>query len=212
MESPPDVVSSETKEFVDTTHQDPKLAKLTLEMFMNNSYYTKYLSTSDPSAYKEHQGFLDNIVKHRSTILDLTKKLLDHPETQITAPVLEAFKQYASACIKYIELRELEEKAEAAAEASGGDREWSDAESDHELLSDSVLPQQFGCTRNFVPHTSEQMLFEKGTDDLTEEDITPFPKSFWGPTVQKQKRDRTEDIGSNKTIWGDIRAFSSKRR
>jgi len=188
MESPPDVVSSETKDFVDTTHQDPKLAKLTLEMFMNNSYYTKYLSTSDPSAYKEHQGFLDNIVKHRSTILTLTKQLVDHPETQITAPVLEAFKQYASACIKYIELRELEEKAEAAAEACGGDREWSDAESDHEIL------------------------FEKGTDDLTEEDIAPLPKSFWGPTVQKQKRDRTEDIGSNKTIWGDIRAFSTKRR
>lgn len=187
MELLSEVDSSETKDFVNTTHQDPKLAKLTLEMFMNNSYYTKYLSTSDPTAYKEHQGFLDSIVKHRYNILELTKNLLDHPEIQITVPVLETFKQYASSCIKYIELCELEKKTEAEADTGGCDREWSDAESNHD------------------------MLFENSTDDITEDDIIPFPKSFWGPAVQKHTREKKEDIGSGKTLWGDIRAFSNKR-
>ena len=168
---------------------DPKIAKLTLEMFMNNNYYKKYLSTSDPLAYKEHQDFLDALTRHRYSILDITKQLLNAPETQITAPVLETFRQYVAACIKYIEHRELEERSDVA--VGGGEREWSDAESDHEDLFARV-----------------------DEDGDPEPEIAPFPKSFWGTAIRKKgelkEPDLTEDLSEGKSFWGDIRAFSNK--
>ena len=110
------------------------LSKLTLEMFMNNNYYNKYLSSSDPLAYREQQDFLDNITKHKQAILDLTKQLLDKPKMQVTTPVLETFKQYMAASIKYIEHCEFEARSSSASENIGS--EWSDGESDHERLFD----------------------------------------------------------------------------
>lgn len=113
----------------DTTHLDPKIAKLTMEMFMNNSYYTKYLHASDPSAYKKHKGILDGIEKHKDVILDLTEELLSNPESHFNKVLLESFHQYVSQCIKYIEVRDLEKQAsEKSAQDYGGDCEWSDGE------------------------------------------------------------------------------------
>lgn len=197
-------LNEESTDFVKISHQDPKIAKLTLEMFMNNSYYTKYLSTSDPNAYKEHQGFLDAILRHRYSIIDITHQLLDHPETQITSPVLEAFRDYANACIKYIELKELEERAEITFE--DGDREWSDGESDHEPLFSSLNLQNNDDIENnkFIIDPKEN-----------EDELSPFPKSFWGPTIKKQTIRKNNDLTENldgKSFWGDIRAFSNNRR
>ena len=77
---------------IKTDHHDPKIAKITLESFMNNNYYMKYLSNSDPKAYHEQREFCESIVKYHTKILELTRQLLENPNKQITAPVLESFK------------------------------------------------------------------------------------------------------------------------
>jgi len=150
---------------------------------MNNNYYSKYLSNSDPMAFREHNKFRESMGLHRNNILDLTKRLIENPNTQITAPVLEAFQQYAHACIKYFDLMELEKRTENQEEM--GEREWSDGESDHENLF-------------------------QGVEDMDEDEITPFPKSFWGPSIKKQLG-VSENRSERSSYMGDIRAFSTKK-
>lgn len=177
------VISDESCPVIKTDHHDPKLSKLTLESFMNNNYYSKYLSNSDPMAFREHNKFCESMGLHRNNILDLTKRLIENPNTQITAPVLEAFQQYAHSCIKYFDLMELENRAENQEEI--GEREWSDGESDHENLF-------------------------QGVEDMDEDEITPFPKSFWGPSIKKQLG-VSENRSERSSYMGDIRAFSTKK-
>lgn len=85
-----------------------KIDKLTLEMFMNNNYFTKYLSKSDPAKYQEFCNFQESISANRSRILDLTQQLIDDKTIQINKHLQETFHEYVTACIKYLEMRDME--------------------------------------------------------------------------------------------------------
>ena len=84
------------------------LDKLTLEMFMNNNYFTKYLAKSDPTKYQELCNFQELVSSNRSRILDLTQQLLDDNTIQINKLLQEKFHEYVTACIKYLDMRDME--------------------------------------------------------------------------------------------------------
>jgi hypothetical protein len=177
---------------------DPKINKLSLEMFMNNNYYSKYLSKSDPIKYQEFHTFQNNAKKHKKTILEMTKDIIENPDKLINPIIHDKYHEYVNACIKYLEMKELDEKAEQADNIYGDEVE--DAISDHEMLID---------------HDSEEELPQ----------ISPFPKSFWGPAIARMDEEksllcnqparestkRTLHKGTSSLMKMDIRAFSQKR-
>jgi hypothetical protein len=82
--------------------------KLTLELFMNKSKYNKYIQKTDPRAYEEKQQYLDNLRRHRRAILELTKTLVDDPDTMITTDVNAGFHDYTKVLISYLEMKSLD--------------------------------------------------------------------------------------------------------
>jgi len=84
-----------------------------MELMMNKSHYNKYLAKNDPDRHVQYQERMRKINKHKAAIITLTHELLDDstktgvPEKH-THDVNTAFDDYLKACIKYFEMRELE--------------------------------------------------------------------------------------------------------
>ena len=92
-----------TNEFVDN---------LTLELLINKNHYQKYLSKKDPEKYKEYQEYHSKLTLYYDEILQITMDLMENPKNQISRDIGEIFEKYAKMCIRYLEMKEIENKNE----------------------------------------------------------------------------------------------------
>lgn len=86
--------------------------KLTLELLINKSQYKKYVQKNDPAKYSENQAHLGKIEKYRYKIEHIFSSLLENPEQQITTDINQDFTHFVKTCIRYFELKEIENTAE----------------------------------------------------------------------------------------------------
>jgi hypothetical protein len=85
-----------------------EIDQLTLSLLMNKNHYRKYVSQTHPEQYEvENQRIADNR-KYRSRIIDLTSRLLDSPDTQITTDVDQIFVAYTKRLVQYFKMQDLE--------------------------------------------------------------------------------------------------------
>ena len=86
-----------------------EFSKLTLELFMNKNAYNRYIEKTDPNKYQEHQDYIIKGQKYKSRILDITRRFIENPDLQITSEMNDMFSNYCKTCIKYFELKDLED-------------------------------------------------------------------------------------------------------
>ena len=84
--------------------------KLTLELLMNKTQYNKYLAIKDPSKYEELQEHLEKVAKYKDTIMQITEEYLDDRNKQNSTELDEAFSNYIKSCIRFIEMKKMEEE------------------------------------------------------------------------------------------------------
>jgi arylsulfatase A-like enzyme len=82
--------------------------KLTMELLMNKSQYTKYLATQDPAKYAEVKEHQDKVEEHKDRIMELTLGYCDDKNKQVTTELDDAFRDYVKTCIKYLEMKAME--------------------------------------------------------------------------------------------------------
>ena len=85
-----------------------EIDKITLQLLTNKVQYNKYLSKEDPKKFREHQEYLEKIVKFKPKISNLSKQFLENPEKSFNLEMDEMFSIFAKTSIKYLEMRELE--------------------------------------------------------------------------------------------------------
>lgn len=142
---------------------NPKIDKLTLEMFMNTNYYSKYLSKSDPHKYQELETFRNSLRKYKHDLLDLTCELIENPGNH--SELYQKFEDFMTVCIKHIQHKqEIEERQNRR--LSNGDDEVSDGLSD-----------------------PEDTTFMGGEIDTASTTMsTMFPRSYWGPKIARFRK------------------------
>ena len=91
--------------------------KLTLELLMNKTQYNKYLSIKDPSKYEELQEHQEKVAKYRDIIMQIADGYLDDHNKQNSTELDEAFSNYIKSCIRFIEMKQLEEEPKYEKEA-----------------------------------------------------------------------------------------------
>ena len=84
--------------------------KITLELLMNKTQYNKYLSIKDPSKYEELKEYQEKVSKYRDIIMQITDEYLDDRNKQNSTELDEAFSNYVKSCIRFIEMKKLEEE------------------------------------------------------------------------------------------------------
>ena len=95
---------------LENTVTTTEIDQLTLSLLMNKNHYRKYVSQTNPEQHAvENQRISDNR-KYRSRILDLTSRLLDSPDTQITTDVDQIFVAYTKRLVQYFKMQDIEKQ------------------------------------------------------------------------------------------------------
>jgi hypothetical protein len=93
---------------LENTATTTEIDQLTLSLLMNKNHYRKYVSQTNPAQHEaENQRIADNR-KYRSRIMDLTSRLLDSPDTQITTDVDQIFVAYTKRLVQYFKMQDVE--------------------------------------------------------------------------------------------------------
>ena len=82
--------------------------KITLELLMNKSQYSKYLAINNPRKYNELQEHLAKVAQYRDRIMQITHDYCEDHATQNSVDLNDAFSNYVKSCIRFIEMKELE--------------------------------------------------------------------------------------------------------
>jgi hypothetical protein len=85
-----------------------ELDKMSMEMFMNKSQYTKYISKTDPKKHQEIQIYNDNLKKYDGAITQIVADYCNNPNKQLTTEMDETFRHFAKTCFHYLEMKEIE--------------------------------------------------------------------------------------------------------
>ena len=86
--------------------------KITLELLINKNQYNKYIATTDPEKYKKISEFSAKLLKYQNKIMTLTEEYCSSTKVQKNNEMDEMFSNYARACIRYLEMKELEKSSE----------------------------------------------------------------------------------------------------
>lgn len=90
------------------TTDNSEIDQLTLSLFMNKDKYRKYIAQTDPEKNDINiQAFEDN-KKYKKAILDLTARMIDSPNVQISNDVDQIFITYSKVLVQYLQIKERE--------------------------------------------------------------------------------------------------------
>jgi len=93
-----------------TTENNDYINNITMNFLMNKSQHKKFISTEDPAQYEREQKHIRSLRKHKNEIMDLTRRLICEPDTQITTDVNESFNDYTRTLLRYLKMKEIENK------------------------------------------------------------------------------------------------------
>lgn len=85
-----------------------EINQLTLSLFMNKDKYRKYIAQTDPTRNDINQDVFDDNKKYKKAILDLTARMIDSPNVQISNDVDQIFITYSKVIVQYLQIKERE--------------------------------------------------------------------------------------------------------
>ena len=100
----------EPNDDLENTVTTSEIDQLTLSLLMNKNHYRKYVSQTNPEQHEVENQRISENRKYRSRILDLTSRLLDSPDTQITTDVDQIFVAYTKRLVQYFKMQDMEKQ------------------------------------------------------------------------------------------------------
>ena len=103
---------SETKSDYDddSVTDNDYINNITMNFLMNKSQHKKYISEEDPARYEREQKHIRTLKKHKNEIIELTRRLICEPDTQLTTDVNESFNDYTRTLLRYLKMKDIEKK------------------------------------------------------------------------------------------------------
>lgn len=128
--------------------------KITMELLLNKNHYSKYLSKTDPAKYDEYCEFKNKLQKYSDDIIDMTSQLIENPKMTINNDISENFDIYVKSVLRYLEMKEIEQR-------------------DEYVREDDMM---------FPPNSMEErpLLVKKRDDNQDNEEQEHVGHSFWG--------------------------------
>lgn len=158
--------------------------KLTLELMCNKKQFHKVLSKTNPKKFEQRREHLSKVEKYSHEILNITKKLVGSPDYPITNDITDPFQDYVKSIIRYLEMKELENKYRGEQDNDQDDVLFGE-------MDDPVLAPQIHSENEEIEDTDET---EETDEPDCEEAAYAIEKChgfFWGKKIKK--------IGGKKT-------------
>jgi len=106
-EETPFVVENDSLE---NTVSNAEIDHITLSLLMNKNHYRKYVAQTDPEQHNIENQRIEENRKYSNRIIELTRRLLDYPHTQITTDIDEIFIAYTKRLVHYFKRKDIEER------------------------------------------------------------------------------------------------------
>jgi hypothetical protein len=148
--------------------------KLTLELLINKNQYRKFLAKTDPSKSKEYEDYLEQLNQYKESILTMTNDLLENPALQISTEINEIFETYVKTIIRYLQMKEMEDK-----------HEYSYEHDEHTLFGKRAF-ENIGANMAAYSHKSSNYSLGILENEIVEKEELPSTQSFWGKAIRKQ--------------------------
>ena len=152
-----------------------EINKLTIGFMCNKNKYNKYLSILTPEIYQENQEQQSKIKKYSNEIIELTRELIDNPQSPVSHEITDAFDKYVKICIRSFEWKEMEL-----------DRHNNDINDDEVLFGSISKECETFASRKNIPEKSE--VYGGVYGGISREDPlvkTHAYKSYWGKSIRK---------------------------
>jgi hypothetical protein len=168
--------------------------KLSLQLLTNKSVYKKYISSTDPDAYKKIIDHKKNIKKYKLHILDIFSTLLDNPDKPITNDINNSFDEFVKICIKYFENQRLEK------ECGYGDME-KDPDYDDSNIFENKNNSDNDNTSDIESNDNDENENDDNNDlDEKNKNVIPIEDkkenfssySYWGTQIKKTNRNNLD--------------------
>ena len=134
---------------------ESSIDKMTLQYLTNKKTYNKYLSIQDPEYSVQLKTFQNKIHKYQNDIISILTCYLEDTNKQITTDLDEGARHFLSSCIKYIDMKELEESTNG------------------------------GCYENNMTEKEDDLFPDLEEEDSSEIIRPPLHSSYWGKPIQK---------------------------
>jgi hypothetical protein len=102
----------ENIDILENTISTTELDELTLSLLMNKTKYNKYIAQTDPQKNEVNCQNIKYNQHYRSKILEITTRMIDTPDVQITTDVDKMFVAYTKTLVQYFQMKELERQPE----------------------------------------------------------------------------------------------------
>jgi hypothetical protein len=102
----------ENSDILENAISTTELDELTLSLLMNKTQYRKYIAQTDPDKSEVDHRIIKDNRQYRNKILDITKRMIDTPDIQITTDVEKIFIAYTKTLVQYFQMKELEQQPE----------------------------------------------------------------------------------------------------
>ena len=175
--------------------------KLTMELMMNKAHYQKYLAKTNPDKFIETQEHINKIVKYKHRISNLMNELLDDScksniSAKYTNDINDSFDQFMRTCMKYFELKELEQNSGGG---GGGRPDDEDDEtlfggmSDEPVQTTSIWGKAIKRTQNpkYTMDMYVQSITSKSVND------TDYVKDYVKDSVKDQVNHDDSDVDAD---------------
>jgi len=96
---------------LETTVTNAEIDQITLSLLMNKNHYRKYVAQNNPEQHDiENQRIQENR-QYADKIIELTRRLIDFPDTQITNDINDIFIAYTKRLVQYFKRKTIEERS-----------------------------------------------------------------------------------------------------
>jgi len=140
---------------------------MTLSLLMNKTLYKKYISKNEDSTNEyEEQSVLDNRM-YRSKILDITAKMIDSPDLEISYDINKIFVAYTKKIVHYLKMKEVEKQNKY---------NFYNKEEEDDVLFGSIDESNTSNVENSSSFWGKERVVKKGSLPISNYDMRIFSK------------------------------------
>jgi hypothetical protein len=149
--------------------------ELTLSLLMNQNHYRKYVAQINPEQANKDNQTIDDNRKYRDKILEITARMIDTPDFQISTDISQIFNAYTRQLIRHFKMKDFDKQNKYH-------NDWHESNDDDDMLfgkMDGIDNDDDGSTDDQGCMTSlwgKERVIKKGNVPMANYDMRMFSK------------------------------------
>lgn len=154
----------QTEELLEKTSTED-IDELTLSLLMNKNHYKKYVAKNEGMDNIFNKDYLNDNIKYRKEIIELTSRMIDTPDIEISSEIEDIFIAYSKKIVNYLKMKEIEKN-----------NKYNFFKKDEDVMFGEIEENLEQNTSNNSFWSSEKVVKKGGNMPISTSDMRMFSK------------------------------------